>query len=69
MCLRSCETCEIDLFSHLLLYMTRCGKWWNSLVRCLVANLPASSLQHVGFVQRAYRQALHGSLQIFADFK
>ena len=31
--------------------------------------LPASGLQHVGFVQRGYGQAFHGSDQIFADFK
>jgi len=32
-------------------------------------NLPAAGLQHMGFVERANRKALHGSLQVFADFK
>ena len=31
--------------------------------------LPAAGLQHVGFVQAADGQALHRSLQVFADFK
>ena len=31
--------------------------------------LPASGLQHVGFVQAAYCETLHRSLQIFTDFK
>jgi len=31
--------------------------------------LPASGLQHVGFVQACDCQALHRTLQVFADFK
>lgn len=31
--------------------------------------LPASGLQHVGFVEAAYSEAFHGTLQVFADFK
>ena len=30
---------------------------------------PPSGLQHLGFVQRADGEALHGALQVFADFK
>jgi hypothetical protein len=31
--------------------------------------LPAPSLQHLGFVQRADGEAFHGARQVFADFK
>ena len=31
--------------------------------------LPASGLQHVGFIQAAYGEALHRPLQVFAHFK
>jgi hypothetical protein len=39
------------------------------LLRDLGLELPASGLQHVGFVERGDGEAFHRSGEVFADFK